>query len=229
MSLESFHYIFVLLAAGPATSELHREQRKFSLWKHLYPIQREKFSKAHLAAGLRRLVTGEVGWEQEKPTFAAQRSATFSQNLPTSLLCQKITFLLFSSSLLLFEMINNGWQNWIFFLFLIFFPTFKSSFSESKNVGGEIRTIHLTWGLIQLCIKNWEYLVIACKKSYPSSNNLYPKEWEEIAFEILRHFADKYLSRESIRKDFILITIKYKLLSGYVFTPVYIHHCLHYF
>lgn len=57
---------FVLLAAGPATSELRREQSKFSLWKPLYPIQWETSSV------LRRLGSGELCREKQQRCLAAQ-------------------------------------------------------------------------------------------------------------------------------------------------------------
>lgn len=39
----------------------------------------------------------------------------------------------------------------------------------------------------------------------------------EKKFEILRQFVDEDLLRQSIRKDFILITIMCKIFLGYVF------------
>lgn len=122
---------FVLLAAGPATLELHREQSKFSLWKHLYPVQWETSSKKHFAAGLRRLVIGELWWEKKKHCLAAQSSAPFSQNLATFFIMSEghfhTVFKLFITPL---KWLIYCWQNWILFLFLIplypavSFPTF---------------------------------------------------------------------------------------------------------
>lgn len=55
-------------------------------------MQWEKFSKVYFAAGLRRLVAGEVGWEKEKHPFVAQRSSLSYQNLPISFIISEDHF-----------------------------------------------------------------------------------------------------------------------------------------
>lgn len=51
----------------------HREQNRFSLWKHSYPIHWEKLSQICFAAGLKRLVIWGDGMRKEAASFCCMK------------------------------------------------------------------------------------------------------------------------------------------------------------